>query len=71
MLSSAQLSLSTAQIHLRHTDLDDQISVAVARDMVTRKIKGTLNEEIINYDVLDKLCTMYTALKAVYDSFEN
>lgn len=71
MLNSTQLSLGTAKIHLRHTNLDDQISVAVAKDLVTRKIKNALKDENIDFDVLNKLNTLYTALNAVYDSFEN
>lgn len=71
MLTSSQLLIETAKIHVRRMNFDDQNSVAVSKDLITGKIKKLLKEENIDYDALDKLCTLYTALKAVYDSFEN
>ena len=70
MLSSAQLTLETAKIHLRRTRFDDKNSVAVARDIITAKITNTLREENIDFDVLDRLNSLYTALNVVYDSFK-
>lgn len=71
MISSARVSIGCAIIHLRHANLDDQISVEVARDLIARKIKNALKEESIDFDALSKLNTLYTALNAVYDSFES
>lgn len=70
MLNSAQISLETAKIHLRRTNFDDQNSVAVARDIIANKIKNAFREENIDFDVLDRLNSIYTALNVVYDSFE-
>ena len=70
MISSTRVSIGCAIIHLRHANLDDQISVEVARDLIVRKIKNAIKEENIDFDALSKLNTLYTALNAVYDSFE-